>query len=65
MAPPKPSLDRALLVCDMVIEDKTTNKKSLVGLFTHIWAMAFPFAPHKMGVYFSLTDAEGTYEILL
>ena len=64
MASPKPSLT-ALLVCDMVIEDKTTNKKSLIGLFTHIWAMSFPFAHHKMGVYFCLTDAEGTYEMLL
>ncbi|MFQ5932124.1 MAG: hypothetical protein ACE5MM_06935 [Nitrospiraceae bacterium] len=64
MAPPRPSLT-ALLVCDMVIEDKATNKKTLVGLFTDIWSTRFPFTHHKMGVYFCLTDAEGAYNIVL
>ena len=60
----KPSLS-ALLVCDMVIDDKSTNKKSLIGTFTHIWAHTFPCVHHKMGVYFCLTDAEGKYDIVL
>ena len=64
MAAPKPSLT-ALLVCDMVIEDKTTNKKTLVGLFTDIWSTSFPVTHHKMGVYFCLTDAEGAYDVVL
>lgn len=64
MSPPKPSLS-ALLVCDMVIDDKATNKKSLIGTFTHIWAQGFPCIHHKMGVYFCLTDAEGEHEIML
>ncbi|MDA2911283.1 hypothetical protein MYX04_10175 [Nitrospiraceae bacterium AH_259_D15_M11_P09] len=64
MAAPKPSLT-ALLVCDMVIEDKATNKKTLVGLFTDIWSTSFPFTHHKMGVYFCLTDAEGAYDVVL
>ncbi|MES4786904.1 MAG: hypothetical protein C4294_15030 [Nitrospiraceae bacterium] len=49
----------------MVIDDKATNKKSLIGTFTHIWAQGFPCIHHKMGVYFCLTDAEGEYEIML
>lgn len=64
MAAPKPSLS-ALLVCDMVIDDKVTNKKSLIGTFTDIWGQNFPLAHHKMGVYVSLTDAEGDYELVL
>lgn len=61
---PKPSLS-ALLVCDQVIEDKATNKKSIIGAFTHIWAQSFPCSHQKMGVYFCVTDAEGSYDITL
>jgi hypothetical protein len=64
MSSPKPSLT-ALLVCDMVIDDKATNKKSLIGTFTHIWAQGFPCVHHKMGIYFCLTDAEGQYDMVL
>lgn len=60
----KPSLT-ALLVCDMVIEDKITSKKTIVGAFTDIWAPDFPCVHHHMGIYFCLTDAEGEYEIAL
>jgi hypothetical protein len=60
----KPSLT-ALLVCDIVIDDKATNKKSLIGTFTHIWTHGFPCVHHNMAVYFCLTDAEGEYDILL
>ncbi len=64
MSATKPSLT-ALLVCDMVIDDRSTNKKSLIGTFTHIWAHSFPCVHHKMGVYFCLTDAEGQYDMVL
>lgn len=64
MGNPKPSLT-AFLVCDMVIDDKSTSKKSLIGTFTHIWAQGFPCIHHKMAVYFCLTDAEGEYEMML
>lgn len=56
----KPSV-QAFLVCDQVIEDSLTKKKSLIGLFTHLQAGAFPFQHNQMGLYFCLTDAEGTY----
>lgn len=58
----KPSI-QAFLVCDQVIEDSLTKKKSLIGLFTHLQAVAFPFQHHQMGLYFCLTDAEGTYQV--
>lgn len=57
---PTPSI-QAFLVCDSVIEDSLTKKKSLIGLFTHLQAMTFPFQHHQIGLYFCLTDAEGTY----
>src|SRR5438132_9742895 len=56
----KPSV-QAFLVCDQVIEDSVTKKKSLIGLFTHLQAVSFPFQHSQMGLYFCLTDAEGIY----
>jgi hypothetical protein len=56
----KPSV-QALLVCDQIIEDSLTKKKSLIGIFTHLQAVAFPFQHQQMGLYFCLTDAEGAY----
>ncbi|SPP64973.1 conserved hypothetical protein [Nitrospira lenta] len=57
---PAPSV-QAFLVCDQVIEDSQTKKKSLIGIFTHLQAASFPFQHNQMGLYFCLTDAEGTY----
>jgi hypothetical protein len=56
----KPSV-QAFLVCDQVIEDSVTKKKSLIGLFTHLQGVSFPFQHSHMGLYFCLTDAEGIY----
>ena len=56
----KPSI-HAFLICDTIIIDSLTGKKSLIGTFTHLWAKTFPCQHHQVGVYFSLTDAEGTY----
>lgn len=52
---------QAFLVCDSVIEDSLTKKKSLIGIFTHLQAASFPFYHHQVGLYFCMTDAEGTY----
>ena len=57
---PKPSV-QAFLVCDQVIEDSLTKKKSLIGIFTHLQTASFPFHHQHMGLYFCLTDAEGLY----
>lgn len=56
---------QAILVCDSVILDSVTGKKSIIGTFTHLWAARFPCQHHQMGVYFCLTDAEGNYEFEL
>ena len=64
MGTPNPSLN-ALLVCDTVIVDQATKKKSIIGAFTDIWADHFPTVHQRMAVYFSLTDAEGDYQMTL
>jgi len=56
----KPSI-HAFLVCDTIIIDSLTGKKSIIGAFTHLWAKTFPCQHPQVGVYFSLTDAEGKY----
>ena len=56
---------QAFLVCDSVILDSFTRKKSIIGTFTHLWAPRFPCQHPQMGVYFCLTDAEGQYEFEL
>ncbi len=64
MPSPKPSL-QALLVCDTVIIDAATGKKSIINTFTHIMAMRFPCQQPQMGIYFCITDAEGEYNFRL
>ena len=54
---------QAFLVCDCVIEDSLTKKKSLIGLFSHLQSVTFPFQHHQLGLYFCMTDAEGTYRV--
>lgn len=51
----------AFLICDTIIIDSLTGKKSIIGAFTHLWARTFPCQHPQVGVYFSLTDAEGQY----
>ena len=57
----KPSI-QAFLVCDQVISDATTGKKTIVGAFTNIFSNKFPCRHYKMGLYLCLTDAQGNYE---
>jgi hypothetical protein len=52
----------AMLLCDYVIEDKQTNKKSLIGLFSNISAKQFPAAHHRMNVFVVLSDGHGEYK---
>lgn len=54
----------AMLVCDQVIMEYGTGKKSLIGIFENINAAVFP-APTRLGIYAKLVDAEGDYKFLL
>lgn len=58
--PPVPTL-LALLICDTVIQDVQTTKKSLIGIFTVLNSWTFP-APMNVSVFARLTDAEGRYK---
>ncbi len=52
----------AFLVCDAIIEDSLTRKKSLIGIFTHLQGSVFPLQHGQLCLYFCITDAEGEYQ---
>ena len=58
--PPLPLL-KAFLVCDQVIQDAQTGKKSLIGVFHELKASRFPAVHPALWIYANLTDAHGSY----
>ena len=48
----------SLLVCDQIIDDKITNKKSAIGLFNMILVPKVPTIIQQMSVLASLTEIE-------
>jgi hypothetical protein len=54
----------AMLVCDQVITEFGTGKKSLIGIFENINSPMFP-TQIKIGFYAKLVDAEGDYDVLI
>ena len=51
----------SLIVCDTIIEDKFTTKKTLVGLFDRIQVGKMPCVHPDMSVFVSLTGGRGEY----
>ena len=56
--PPPPTL-LAILICDQIVQDPSTGKHSLLGLFSQITASGFPCAHPQLHVFVSLTDGHG------
>jgi hypothetical protein len=61
---PSPS-GLAIVVCDQIIEDKLTNKKSLIGIFNNIASPSFPCRHPQLCVFVSITEGRGTYDARL
>jgi hypothetical protein len=57
--PPVPTV-LAMLVCDQVIIDELSKKKSLIGVFENVNAMGYPTSVN-CAVYAKIVDAEGHY----
>ena len=55
----------AMILCDFVITDAETNKKSLIGLFDRIETTVLPCIVHDLHVYLSLTDGHGRLPMVL
>ena len=62
--PPTPSV-KAILICDQIIHEYGTNKKSLIGIFEEIHLPRFPARYPRIAVYVNLTDAHGRYALEL
>ncbi len=56
-----PPVVKAFLVCDYVIHEQETNKKSCIGIFHHIGARRFPCRHGQLAIYANITDAVGRY----
>lgn len=56
---PHPPEVLAMILCDQVITDVQTNKKSLIGLFDQIETASLPCVIHELHIYLSLTDGHG------
>ena len=52
----------AFLICDQVSEDRTTGKKTVVGVFDAVWVMEFPGTHSPAALYIRLIDCEGNYD---
>jgi len=60
MPPSKPSpTGLAIVICDQIIEDKLTGKKSLIGIFNQIGTQSFPCRHPQLCVFVSLTEGRG------
>jgi len=51
----------ALIVCDTILEDRLTGKKTLVGLFDRVQTAKLPCVHPEMCVFVSLTGGRGEY----
>jgi hypothetical protein len=56
---PVPSV-QAILLCEKIIEETVTGKKSLINIFTALRAERVPIM-FSMGLYARVTDGEGSY----
>ena len=61
MSPIETPMGLSLVVCDTIIEDKLTGKKTLVGLFQRIHATTFPCVHPAMSVFVTVTSGLGKY----
>lgn len=56
---------KALLIADTVLQEKGTNKWSVIGIFDRVAAATFPTARPSLGIYVKLADARGKYQVRL
>ena len=55
----------AIIICDTVIDDRSTNKKTLVGTFNNITTPKVPCRHPQLHVFVALTDGRGAYKAKL
>lgn len=61
--PGETPLGMAIVLCDEIIIDQETQKKSLIGTFCNLWAPEFPVQHPKLCVYVTLTNGMGMVQV--
>ena len=51
----------AVLVCDVAVDDPSTGKKNLIGIFDQVQVSRFPIR-RAISLYMKIADAEGRYK---
>ena len=51
----------AMLVCDQIITETGTNKKTLIGVFDNFFSLSYPGLIQRLAVYVKMADAMGSY----
>ena len=62
---PEKPIGIAMVICDQIIEDTATQKRSLIGLFNAVYAADFPTTLHKLCVFVSVTQLNGSVTLEL
>lgn len=55
----------ALMLCDSIITEAGTNKKTLIGTFNQIAAPAVPATHPKMSAFVCISEGRGEYDVSL
>lgn len=55
----------SILICDQIIDDKLTNKKSAIGIFNTIVVPKVPTSIQQLAILGSLTEINGRIEMEL
>ena len=58
-----PPITQTFILCDQVITDEATKKKTLIGVFDRIWVSNFPAKHSPAALYIRLFDAQGDCDI--
>jgi hypothetical protein len=51
----------AFIVCDTVIQDAATQKRTLVGVFDRVHSPIIPFVLNSVGLYVKMVEGVGKY----
>jgi hypothetical protein len=64
MIPEKP-IGIAMIICDQILEDKSSGKRSLIGLFSTVQCGSFPATLQKLCVFVTVTQLCGNVSLIL
>ena len=54
-----------MVICDQILEDSNTSKRSLIGLFNSVACTSFPAVLSKLCVFVSITQIIGNVSLIL